>query len=444
MSAIGKGDEPIWFSAGSSAVMECHDCGLVQRVPDLDYGDIFCVRCKKRLHRILQKSLASAFALGASGLIVLTIALLMPFITVDFAGRLHHSDLVTGIWEFANLGFYELAFFVLLNTIVAPAVIWLFSAAVPLLLQMRRPPRAVIPMVLWIERLSPWAMVEVYLIALFVSYTKLVDLATVTFGPAVYAMAAMMMITVIMHARIDHGEFWVAMERRGLTQRPPPSDVGRTFSCHGCGLLLRLWSRPTDDLRCPRCRSAVHHRKPHALGRTWAFLIAAAVFYVPANLYPVMTMISLGKTYPSTIFGGVIEMIHLGSWPLALIIFCASIAVPGLKIFSLALLLITTQLGSRWRLHDRTRLYRLVELIGRWSMIDVYVVSVLIALVQIGQLATFFPGLGATCFATVVVLTMLAAMSFDPRLMWDRAGMNQGEPTAAQAASGALPEEAAE
>ncbi len=413
-------------------------------MPKLDYGDVFCARCNRRLQRIVQKSLTKGFALALAGLTMLGIALTMPFITVDFAGRLHHSDLITGIWEFTTRGFYELAFFVLLNTIIAPAVTWTLIALIPVLLLMKKPPRIVIPMVLWIERLAPWAMVEVYLIALFVSYTKLADLASVSFGPAVYAMAAMMIVTVMISARVDHGEYWVALERRGVTHRPPPSDVGRKYSCHGCGLLLRLWSRPRGHLACPRCGTTVHHRKPNSLGRPCALLIAAAVIYIPANTFPVMTVISLGKTYPSTILGGVIDLIHLGSWPLALIIFIASVAVPALKICAMMFLLITTQLSTPWRLHDRTRLYRLVEVIGRWSMIDIYVVSIMIALVQVGQIATFYPGFGATCFATVVVLTMLAAMSFDPRVMWDRAGFNQGENPEAESRRGRLGSEAAE
>lgn len=433
MAANSNSEQICWFSAGSAAVTECHDCGLQQRVPEQETGDVFCVRCNRRLRRFVRNSLGEGFALALAGLVVLAIALTMPFITVDFAGRQHHSDLVTGIWEFTTLGFYELAFFVLLTTIIAPSVSWVLIVTIPILLRLPKPPRILIPMVLWIERLAPWAMVEVYLIALFVSYTKLADLAKVSFGPAVYAMAAMMLVTVALAARIDHGAYWTALEKRGVTRRPPPSDVGRSYSCHGCGLLLRLWSRVRGQhLACPRCGSSVHHRKPNSQKRCTALLIAAALFYIPANAYPVMTMISLGKTYPSTILGGVMELIDLGSWPLALIIFVASVAVPGLKIIALAFLLITTQIGTPWRLHDRARIYRMVEVIGRWSMTDVFVVSVLIALVQVGQLATFFPGLGATCFAAVVVLTMMAAMTFDPRVMWDRAGMNRGEDAVAE------------
>jgi len=417
-------DQACWFSAKPRSITECHDCGLQQRVPSLDYGDVFCVRCGRRLRRLVRGSLGQAFALAVAGLIMLGLALFEPFITVEVAGRQHRANLLSGIWTFAEQGFHELAFFVMLNTIVAPLVSWTFIALAPLLLLLRRPPHVLVPMALWVERLTPWAMVEVYLLALFVSYTKLADLAQVEFGIAVYAMAGMMLVTVMLSARFDHGAFWEAMERKGVTHRPPGSDVGRSYSCHGCGLLLRLWSRPGHDLKCPRCHSAVHQRKPQSMARAWALLIAAAVFYIPANAYPVMTVVSLGKSYPSTILGGVSDLIELGSWPLAMIIFIASIAVPFLKISAMTFLLVTTHRGTRWRLRDRTRLYRLVETIGRWSMIDIYVVSLMIALVQMGQIATFYPGFGATCFATVVVLTMLAAMSFDPRLMWDRAGMN--------------------
>ena len=413
-----------WFSAEPQSVTECHDCGLHQRLPDLDYGDVFCVRCGRRLRRIVQGTLTKSLALAVTGLIMLALALWEPFITVEVAGRQHRADLLSGIWTFAEQGFLELAVFVTVNTILAPALSWVLIAAVVVLLATKRPPRALVPMTLWIERLAPWAMVEVYLLALFVSYTKLADLAKVEFGNAVYALAGMMLVTVLLSARLDHHAFWEAMERKGVTHRPPGSDVGRSYSCHGCGLLLRLWARASERLHCPRCGSGLHRRKPQSLTRAWSLLITAAVLYIPANAYPVMTVVSLGKSYPSTILGGVTDLILLGSWPLALIIFIASIAVPFLKISALMVLLITTHRGTAWRLRDRTRLYRLVEVVGRWSMIDIYVVSLMIALVQIGQLATFYPGFGATCFAAVVVLTMLAAMSFDPRLMWDRAGEN--------------------
>jgi paraquat-inducible protein A len=140
---------------------------------------------------------------------------------------------------------------------------------------------------------------------------------------------------------------------------------------------------------------------------------------VPANLLPVMTVISFGKGSPDTIISGVILLIQLGSWPVAALIFFASITVPVLKMLAMIYLLISVQRGSTWRQRDRTLLYRITEAVGRWSMVDIFVIGILVALVNLGSIATIEPGLGAICFASVVVLTILAAMSFDPRLIWD-------------------------
>lgn len=192
------------------------------------------------------------------------------------------------------------------------------------------------------------------------------------------------------------------------------------ISCHSCHLLCRVGSASAGGvLICPRCGSKLHQRKPNSLKRTWALVLAAAVFYIPANLLPVTTVISLGKAQSDTIMSGVIYFIHTGMWPIALVIFVASILVPMLKLIILTFLLITVQLKSAWRPKDRTRLYRITEAIGRWSMVDIYVVTILVALVNLGNLATIKAGPGAAFFAAVVVITMFAAMSFDPRLIWD-------------------------
>ncbi len=192
--------------------------------------------------------------------------------------------------------------------------------------------------------------------------------------------------------------------------------------CHGCGKLNHLPpSHHSKRLICPRCGAAVHSRKPDSINRTWALLIAAIILYIPANLLPVMTVFQLGQGKPDTIMSGVILLVNLGMWPMAAVIFFASIMVPGLKLVGLIYLLISVQRRSRWRLKDRTRLYRVVEAVGRWSMIDIFVISILVALVRLGNIATIEPGGGATAFAGVVVITMFAATSFDPRLIWDAA-----------------------
>ena len=196
-------------------------------------------------------------------------------------------------------------------------------------------------------------------------------------------------------------------------------------SCHTCGLLLHLPA--SGHTHCPRCKTPMHLRKPDSLSTTWALLIAAMVAYLPANLYPVMTVVSLGKAQSDTILSGVIYLFVHGDWPLALIVFVASVLVPLLKMAALLYLLITTQRKSHLRNQQRTRLYRVVELVGRWSMVDIFVVALLAALVNVGALATIEPGAGAIAFSAVVILTMFAAMNFDPRLIWDYEGEKNGD-----------------
>jgi len=187
--------------------------------------------------------------------------------------------------------------------------------------------------------------------------------------------------------------------------------------CHACGLLSRPGAG--HELFCPRCGDRLHQRKPDSIHRTWAFLIAAAILYIPANVLPIMVTNSLFGAEVDTIMSGVVYLWTSGSWPLALIVFIASITVPLAKIISLTFLLLSVQFRSRWQPAQRTRLYRVVEIAGRWSMLDIFVSTMLVALVHLQGLATIIAGPAAIAFGAVVVLTMLSAMSFDPRLIWD-------------------------
>lgn len=190
------------------------------------------------------------------------------------------------------------------------------------------------------------------------------------------------------------------------------------LSCHVCGQLSR--AKPgLHDACCPRCAAPLHFRKPDSIARSWALLIAAMILYVPANLLPMMKTSSLFGSQSDTIMSGVVYFWTSGSWYLAVIIFFASVMVPLLKMLALMLLLVSVQRRTPWQREQRARLYRLVEFVGRWSMLDIYVVAVIVALVQLKALATIRPGEGAIAFGAVVVLTMFAALTFDPRLIWD-------------------------
>jgi paraquat-inducible protein A len=191
--------------------------------------------------------------------------------------------------------------------------------------------------------------------------------------------------------------------------------------CTVCGLLNRALEA---DCACRRCGAALENRKPESLSRSWAYLSAAAILYIPANLYPVLQSRTIQRAESDTILQGVVLLWRGGSWLLAGLVFFASVVVPLLKLMAMTLLLTSVHARSSWRLHERARLYRLLELVGRWSMLDVYVVAILVALVQLRSLATMEPGPGAVAFGAVVVLSMLAAQAFDPRLLWDAAGQN--------------------
>ena len=196
------------------------------------------------------------------------------------------------------------------------------------------------------------------------------------------------------------------------------ADAG-LLSCHNCSLLSREGTGPHAELQCPRCGASLHKRKPNSLARTWALVIAAFIFYIPANLLPMTVVTSLGVVQSDTIMSGVIYFLQHGEWPIGLVILLASIVVPLTKLFILIYLLISVQRKSQWRPVERTRLYRLTEAIGRWSMTDIYVVTILVALVSLGNLATIEAGVGAIFFGAVVVLTIIAALTFDPREIWD-------------------------
>jgi paraquat-inducible protein A len=199
----------------------------------------------------------------------------------------------------------------------------------------------------------------------------------------------------------------------------PSAHTLGLHGCHACRLVSEVRGA-LESARCPRCNSRLQRHPAAALQRSWAFLVAAAVLYVPANVLPVMATSSALKGNEShTILGGIVELWRAGSWELAVIEFVASIAVPLLKKASLGLLAYTAQRGSAWARPERTRLYRMVEAVGHWSMLDVLVVVLLVAMVRFGPLASVQPLHGLLAFGAVVVLTMLAAEAFDPRLIWN-------------------------
>lgn len=201
-----------------------------------------------------------------------------------------------------------------------------------------------------------------------------------------------------------------------MSGAPRAHELG-LIGCHVCGLVCR--EPRMAHAACPRCGAGLHRRKRGSIGRTWALLLAAFILYIPANVLPIMRTVSLGDVDDNTIISGVVELWVKGSPSLAVIVFTASIVVPMMKFLVLGTLLVSTQRRSTWALWQRAKLYRLVEFIGYWSMLDVFVVALLTALVRFGFFSQVAPLPGVVFFGLTVILTMFASMSFDPRLMWD-------------------------
>jgi paraquat-inducible protein A len=410
----GQAPEPV-----SHAVLrECQDCGLFQSIAPLPLGDAAqCLRCNATLRRTAHNGLNRALACYVAALVLLVIALQLPFLDLRSVGRYYQATLFTGPVQLEDHGMWEISIVVLITLVAVPVIQLLLVLSVLLGLRGPHPPLSLRYAYGWVETLRPWSMIEVFLLGAFVAYTRLQAIADVEVGPALIALGGVMLAMVAGDIVLDHEEVWDLVEARGLKAHLPDQPHQPLIGCDCCRLVLHARERS----RCPRCGSRLQRRKPFSITRSWAFLGAAIALYIPANIFPVMTVIRFGRGEPNTLLSGVIELLQDQMYPLALLVFLASITVPLLKLVALVTMLVMTGEGSARGLRSRTRLYRFVDTIGRWSMIDVFMLTILVALVRMGFIATVLPGLGAIAFASVVVLTMFSAHSFDPRLMWDAA-----------------------
>ena len=396
---------------------ECPGCGLLQTVPAMPTGTTAqCIRCPTILRRTSAHRIDHIIALAVAAFILLVVMCSTMLMSVEKAGIERTADLFSGPEELVRQNMGELAAVIIFVTVLAPLVRLVGMLYVLIRVHERTPPRHLRRIFASCERLRPWSMLEVFVFGVFVACAKLGDLVTIGLMAGVYALLALTFVLIWMDAALDREAIWERLYQTDLSGGA--KDLTGAIGCETCGLV----SVPEpDDPRCPRCDSALHERKPNSVARTWALIIAAAILYIPANYYPVLSVVQLGAGQPSTILGGVEELITKRQYPLAALVFFASILVPLLKLVGLSVMLITIQTGRAGWLRDRTRLYHIVRFIGRWGMIDIFMESLLGALVAFGSVIAIDPGVGALAFCAVVILTMFAAETFDPRLMWDAA-----------------------
>jgi paraquat-inducible protein A len=368
-----------------------------------------------------------------------------PIVGLSVNGDLVETTLFGAVRVLYRDGMWPLSALIFITTMLMPAcqalgLVWLL-----LPLRLGRTPYRADAVFRSLRVAQEWGMTEVLILGLLVALVKLAHIASVVTGPSLWSFGALMLLLAAAASAFDARDLWSRLQ--GVPDAGPAFDSDMLFPaetaaacglcvCHDCGLLTRAAPAQARDERdyanvhaavhvpahaahCPRCGAHLHLRKPDSLARTWACLIAAIILYIPANVLPVMDTSSLFGAQKDTIMSGVVYLWTSGSWPLAVLVFIASIAVPMLKILAISFLAISANFRSTWQPDQRARIYRLVELVGRWSMLDIYVIAVLTALVQFNALATVRAGPAAIAFGAVVVLTMFAAMSFDPRLIWD-------------------------
>ncbi|MBI1731214.1 MAG: paraquat-inducible protein A [Gammaproteobacteria bacterium] len=400
-------------------MIACHDCDHLHRYEPIPAGArADCRYCGALLYRHVPESLNQAIALYLSALVLFFIANCFPFLSLKLSGRIVENLLLSGGWALYQYGMGEVGALIFFTSIAFPFLV--IAGMLYLLIPIRfgLVPPGVGMVYRLVHAVSPWSLVGVFMLGVLIAIVKLQDLATVITGTSLYAVGALMLAYAAARASFEPRTFWEAVPLR----RQPALDSAKTgfVACHVCGLLSAA-APAAQGRRCARCQAPLHERKPDSVERTWALLFSATILMVPANVYPVLTVIRFGQGEPNTILGGILHLIESGNWGLALIVFFASIVVPILKIIVLGYLLWSIHNGMTWRPRDRTVLFRITESVGSWSMVDVFLVGLLSALVSLDALSTIRPGIGASFFAAVVVLTMFAAQSFDPRLIWDNA-----------------------
>jgi paraquat-inducible protein A len=393
----------------------CPDCGLVQIMPPARQPCVTeCSRCGRVLAGPATGRVDAPLAFSVAALLLLLSALAAPLMKVSTYGALRMSwvpSAASGMWDD---GFESLAVLVAVFGIALPAaflglLIWVLGRLHLGYCQFLGPAFR------WVKHLRPWVMIEVYLVGCFVAYSRLKVVAAVDVGLGGWLLIASTLAFLLALTQLDERTVWQALE--------PKVDVtGRSgLACSVCDLIAVR----EDTRHCARCGAVLHARKPDSVRRTAALVVAGYVLYVPANTLPVLTIVKFGRQDANTILSGVVELIQNNLWPLAAIVFAASIVLPLLKLFGLTWMLLATRRGSRAFLVGRTRFYRMIDVVGRWSNIDVFMVSVLVAILQFGALTSVHAGAGLVAFAAVVIITMIATEAFDCRLMWDASERGQ-------------------
>ncbi|NLS12545.1 paraquat-inducible protein A [Vibrio sp. SM6] len=386
----------------------CQGCDLHVDVHRLQPGlKASCPRCGTELFRGGQASLSGNLALALTLLMLYVPSLFFDYIRILLFGVSISATLPDGVIALTEGGFPELAGLVAFCSIIAPIVVCLAIVTVHIALYFRlfSPFKYALNS---INVLKHWVMLDVFLVSIAVSSFKLQDYADIFIGKALIGFILLQLGSIMLLSRFRVRRYWAQWHRE-----VDYGFIAPIRHCEHCHL-----SQPENDV-CVRCKSPLHYRMPNSIQKTWAYLLTATIAIFPANLLPISVIITNGQRLEDTIFSGVAALIKNGMHGIAMIIFFASILVPIGKILGLVYILACIHLKQHVNQQHRMKMFGIVRAIGKWSMMDLFVITIMMTLVDRGQILDFTAGHGAIAFGVVVVFTILAAESLDPRLIWD-------------------------
>ena len=387
----------------SSNIVECHECALSVDISLLNERQkALCPRCGLVLTAKHHNALDRILAYSISAIFFLLLSLPFEFLSFRSNGIERKIDILASLTILNNNNYHVLAVLEVLTIFVIPALI-LFSLTY-LIIPLRKGlyPRNGQYLLQLVFKLMPWSMVEIFVVGVLVSLIKIISLADISLGPSFFAY---ILFSLAMTAAVLH------LDKHQLQQLLHSSELNQAVQQKKLDTTKPKKVTPQKQLN-------LASKKKLSVQKTWALLVTSIVFYIPANIMPIMNTRFLGQDEPSTILGGVILLWKMGSYPIAAVIFIASVAVPMAKMLVLAWLNYSVHHQHSRFSKERVKLYRLAEFVGRWSMVDVYVVIILVTLIQLGNTMSIYPGGAALAFSGVVITTMLAAMSFDPQFIW--------------------------
>jgi paraquat-inducible protein A len=392
----------------------CPDCGALEEMPPLPpRSKAVCLVCRRDLEKTSGRSITAALACSLATFLLLFPSNILPLLRVDAFGMHVENSIDGGIAALWSRQWILISGLSAVFVVVLPFVRFALLSATLGALRLGRRPRWLGPAFRWALWLDLWSMSDVFLLASFIGYYRLINLsqADVSIGMGGACFMAAGFLTMLSRATLDRRTVWRAVGPEAAVA--PGVD---TLSCTTCDLVQPL-SR--EGRPCPRCGARLRARRSDAVVRTAAMLVAALVLFLPANILPMNVSNQFGTRVSYTIFTGVRDLFEYGLWPLGIIVFCTSILIPFGKIVAVGWCVLSVWRGSGRHLVAKTTIFRWVAELGRWSKTDPFTIVFFVPLVKFGALVSSNAGWGATAFMLMSVLTMIASVTFDPRLMWD-------------------------